>query len=175
MYTSLYRARHQQGVSLIELIFFILIVGVMMSGMVSNFSLATKASTDPVIGKQALSLAQSALEEVLLQPVGQTGNAVPGCGVARSQFDDVLDYNGCSWNASVRVDGSAEPDAEILDQLNDYTVTVTVADATPSGGVTASLPAPVNGLGSRVQRIQVAVVGPNAYSTRLVAYALQSN
>jgi len=63
-----HRPRAEHGISLIELIVFIVIVGIAVAGMVGALSMATRASTDPMIQKQALAIAEALLEEVQLQP-----------------------------------------------------------------------------------------------------------
>src|SRR6267143_579262 len=63
-----HRPRAAHGVSLIELIVFIVIVGIAVAGVVGALSMATRASADPMIQKQALAIAEALLEEVQLQP-----------------------------------------------------------------------------------------------------------
>jgi MSHA pilin protein MshD len=58
----------QRGVSLVELIIFIVVVGVAVLGVVGALRLGTSASADPMVQKQALSIAEALLEEVQLQP-----------------------------------------------------------------------------------------------------------
>ncbi len=59
---------NQGGISLIELIVFIIIVGVALAGVLSVLNLTTARSADPLIRKQMLAIAESLLEEVELQP-----------------------------------------------------------------------------------------------------------
>ncbi len=63
-----HRPRAEHGISLIELIVFIVIVGIAVAGVVGALSMATRASADPMIQKQALAIAEALLEEVQLQP-----------------------------------------------------------------------------------------------------------
>ena len=58
----------QSGISLIELIMFIVIVSLAVVGILSVMNVTTKASADPMIRKQALAIAESLLEEIELQP-----------------------------------------------------------------------------------------------------------
>jgi MSHA pilin protein MshD len=61
--------RHnQRGISLIELIMFIVIVIVALAGILLVMNVTTKGSADPLVHKQALAIAESLLEEVELQP-----------------------------------------------------------------------------------------------------------
>ncbi len=61
--------RHNQhGISLIELIMFIVIVSVALAGILLVMNVTTKSSADPLIHKQALAVAESLLEEIELMP-----------------------------------------------------------------------------------------------------------
>lgn len=61
--------RHnQRGISLVELIMFIVIVGVALAGILLVMNVTTKGSADPLIHKQSLAIAESLLEEVELMP-----------------------------------------------------------------------------------------------------------
>jgi len=59
---------YQQGVSLIELITFIVIISVALAGILLVMSVTTRNSADPLIHKQALAIAEAMLEEVELMP-----------------------------------------------------------------------------------------------------------
>jgi len=116
----------QRGVSLVELIIFIVVVGVAVVGVLAAMRLGTAASTDPMVQKQALAIAEAMLEEVQLQSFtycdpndanAATALSSAGCaapandesaalgaeagetryGVA-SPFDNVSDYNGYDSN-----------------------------------------------------------------------------
>src|SRR3569832_1753377 len=58
----------ERGLSLIELLVFIVVVGIAVTGVLSVFSLNARTSADPVVQKQALAIAASLLEEVLAKP-----------------------------------------------------------------------------------------------------------
>ncbi len=60
--------RRQHGLTLIELIVFIVIVSVALVGVLTVINTTTKSSADPMIRKQMLAIAESLLEEVQLQP-----------------------------------------------------------------------------------------------------------
>lgn len=59
--------RRQMGLTLIELIIFIVIVSVGLAGVLTVLNVTTKASADPMIRKNMLAMAESLLEEVQLQ------------------------------------------------------------------------------------------------------------
>jgi MSHA pilin protein MshD len=58
------RCSGQRGVSLIELIIFIVIVGVGVAGILVSYDTVVRGSADPIIRKQALAIAESLLLEV---------------------------------------------------------------------------------------------------------------
>src|SRR5882762_2045905 len=63
-----HRPRAEHGISLVELIVFIVIVGIAVAGVVGALSMATRASADPMIQKQALAVAEALMEEIQLMP-----------------------------------------------------------------------------------------------------------
>lgn len=104
--------RAQAGVTLIELILFIIIVGVALAGIVGVMNLTTKNSADPLRRKQALMIAEGLLEEVQLAKFTwcdpSSGNAGEA-GVASSADCDVPE----NWGPEA---GGARPH----DNINDY-------------------------------------------------------
>lgn len=58
----------QSGISLIELIIFIVVVSVALAGILRVMDITGKSSADPLVHKQALAIAQALLEEVELMP-----------------------------------------------------------------------------------------------------------
>ncbi len=93
-----------RGFSLLELIFFIVIVSVGLAGILSVSTQVIKSSADPLERKQALSIAQSLLEEILLKDyVKPADSSVLGfaAGGARAQYDCVMDYNGYTTTSGI--------------------------------------------------------------------------
>ncbi len=60
--------KRQRGLTLIELIVFIVIVSVALAGVLTVLNHTTRHSADPLVRKQALAIAEALLEEVMLQP-----------------------------------------------------------------------------------------------------------
>lgn len=58
----------QSGISLVELIMFIVIVSLGIVGILSVMNVTVQASADPMLRKQAMAIAESLLEEIELQP-----------------------------------------------------------------------------------------------------------
>ena len=78
----------QRGVSLIELVLFIVIVGVASAAILGVMSLTTRQSADPQLRKQALAIAEAMLEEIELArftycdpryEVAETATSVAAC------------------------------------------------------------------------------------------------
>lgn len=77
--------RKSKGLSLIELIMFIVIIGAAVAGVIGLIGITTQSSADPVIRKQALSIAEAMLEEIRLQPfticdADEVAGGVPASG-----------------------------------------------------------------------------------------------
>ena len=85
-----------RGFSLIELIFFIVVVSVALAGVLQVMQVTTRASADPLVRKQALALAESILQEVLQKAYTDPDPLVSSGESTRATFDDVDDYNGRS-------------------------------------------------------------------------------
>jgi MSHA pilin protein MshD len=145
---------HQRGFTLIELIIFIVVVGIGVAGILSVFSTSVKSSADPLIRKQTLAIAESLLEEILQKEycdpdtVDRT-TSPPTCGVhaveaSRALYDDVSDYDG--YTSANIVDA-----AGVSAGLTGYSIAapgVTVAITTISGGgavVVKMITVPVTG------------------------------
>src|SRR5438132_1116996 len=90
--------RAEHGISLVELIVFIVIVSVAVAGVLGALSMATRASADPLIQKQALAIAEALLEEVQLQPFTYCDPDDPQAATALST---AVGATGCTVAASV--------------------------------------------------------------------------
>lgn len=114
----------QAGLTLVELILFIVIVGIGLVGILSVINLTTRASADPLIRKQSLAIAESLMEEITLQPftycapgdaaattaasagdcTAASAGAAPAANKSRyslsAPFDNVADYDGFSMNTA---------------------------------------------------------------------------
>jgi MSHA pilin protein MshD len=142
----------QRGFTLIELIIFIVVVGVGVAGILLVYTTNIKNSADPLVRKQAMAIAESLLEEILLKDycdpdtVDRTVTP-PTCGVhtvetSRSLYDDVDDYNG--YTTTGIVDGSGASVSGLASYSIAPAVRVTI---TTLGSVT-------------VKQIVVSVTGP---------------
>ncbi|MBK9161785.1 MAG: type II secretion system protein [Nitrosomonadales bacterium] len=117
----------QHGISLIELIMFIVIVSVALAGILLVMNQTTRHSADPLIHKQALAIAESLLEEAELMPFTYCD---PNDLNAASAVSATVGPGGC--NSTVEAAGpeaafAEQPAAETrystattFDNVNDY-------------------------------------------------------
>jgi len=173
--------RAEHGISLVELIVFIVIVSVAVAGVLGALSMATRASADPLIQKQALAIAEALLEEVQLQPFtycdpddpnAATALNTAGCTAGGAEaigpelsapygletrtsgttpFDNVNDYHLYSMSGITDITGTA------ITGLENYIASVTVANQ-----ALGTIPA------SDSLLITVTVTGPPGSNTTVV-------
>jgi len=160
-------ALRQRGVTLVELILFIVIVGIALGGILAVMNVTSRASVDPVRRKQALIIAEGLLEEVELAKFSYCDPADPDAGDA----DAVKSAADCKTAPEKWGQLAPEPtganDGRPFDNVNDYVAAPGVptaafdtaggvladANGNPLGvsGYTARLairPASLNGIGS---------------------------
>jgi MSHA pilin protein MshD len=101
-------SQRQQGLSMIELIFAIVILSVGLVALLVPITSAIKNSADPVVAKQAVAVAEAMLEEIELQPfnipTGSTCNPCAATQANRASFDHISNYDGFSSAAVCRID-----------------------------------------------------------------------
>ena len=115
------------GLSLVELIVFIVVVGVAVAGVLGALRVSTRASADPMIQKQALAVAEAVLEEVQLMPFTYCDPDDPQAATALSA---AVGATGCTAAASVENLGAEAtppygPETRLsvttpFDNVNDY-------------------------------------------------------
>lgn len=89
---------HQTGVTLIELILFIVIVGIAVAAVLQVYAVTARANADPLLRRQSLAIAQALMEEISYKAAANPpgGFAGPYTPANRWLFDDVVDYSGFS-------------------------------------------------------------------------------
>jgi MSHA pilin protein MshD len=101
--------RAQRGMTLVEMVLAIVVLGVGLAGVLLAFSTVTRGSADPVITQQLLAIAEEMLEEIQLKPYLAAANTAPAA-CARSTYNDTLDYNGYTTSGQIcTIDGTAIP------------------------------------------------------------------
>lgn len=165
------------GVSLIELILFILIVSVAIVGILSVLNLTAARSSDPLIRKQVLAVAESLLEEIELMPFtycdptdanAATATSTAGCATlvealgpeagetrysTTTPFNNVNDYHGFSMT------GIRDLSNTLIPGLGNYNASASIAN----GGLGLANSA-------EVLLIAVTVTGPGNESATLHGY-----
>jgi MSHA pilin protein MshD len=120
-------SKPQLGLSLIELIVFIVIVSAAVAGVLGVFAMTSRGSADPMVQKQALAIAEAVMEEVQLMPFTYCDPDDPQAGSALS---GAVGATGCTAAAAVENIGAEttapygpETRADAVtpfDNVNDY-------------------------------------------------------
>jgi MSHA pilin protein MshD len=104
----------QLGVTLIEVIVFIVVVSVGLGALLIVFNQSVVNSVDPIVRVKALEKGQALMDEILARKFAENSptGGVPACDSAEgdacaaissdAQFDDVGDYHGYTDNSDVR-------------------------------------------------------------------------
>jgi len=121
-----HRKARSRGFTLIELIIFIVVVSAGLAGILLVMDTVVKSSADPMVRKQAMTLADSILEEILQKEYADP-DGVQGGETTRATMDDVDDYNGKS-NALF---------ADLPPALATYLIGITVANDATTLGIAA--------------------------------------
>ncbi|MCR4298430.1 MAG: prepilin-type N-terminal cleavage/methylation domain-containing protein [Gallionella sp.] len=108
----------QSGMTLIDLIVAIVIIGIGMAGVLLAFNITVRHSADPMVRKQMSAIADEMMEEILLKPFAVVANVAPAV-CARDTYNDVRDYNGYSAVNVCDIDGATV--------LSGYGVSVSVS------------------------------------------------
>lgn len=109
----------QHGVTLVELVISIVIIGIAAAAILGAYANVIRASADPMIRAQAIAIAETYMDEIMGRPFA--GDASPGD--PRQQLDNIQAYNGLTDNPPENAFGNE------LSELSDYTVSVTVTQA----------------------------------------------
>lgn len=136
----------QKGVTLIELVISMLVISIALVGVLSAINLTASHSADPIVRHQAIAIAESYMDEILLQ------NYSGASASTRANFNNVDNYNGLVDHGAHDQSGNAIP------SLSLFTITVTVGPATV-------LANSVN-----AKQITVSVSGPGVTNLTLVGY-----
>jgi MSHA pilin protein MshD len=83
-----------RGFTLPELLLLIVVLAIGMAGILTVYVNTVAASADPLVRKQAMAIAESLMEEIMLQ--AYSAGTAPAAGATRATFDEVGDYQGYS-------------------------------------------------------------------------------
>lgn len=192
------QSQPQRGVTLVELIVFLVIVSVAVAGVLKTLEIANRGSVDPLLSKQALAIADSLLTEIEQQAFtfcdpddanASIATSTSGCAgtsqdngggtlgpvpssesrySASNGFDNVADYNGFAMPGG-GCTGICNPgDTTPIPNLTGYAATVTVARITASSAMFSGI-----GDASAVLKITVQVTGPANTQVSLVGYRVR--
>jgi MSHA pilin protein MshD len=142
--------RLMRGVTLIELIVAIVVLGIAVTSIIGFLSSIAARSADTLVREQAVAIASSYLNEVLAKSFGVSG-ASP-----RANFTAVGDYNGLLDNGAHDQTGAA------LANLTLFQVAVAVVP-----GALGAVPA------NEVVRVDVTVTHPSGVIVALSGYRTQ--
>ena len=156
--------RRVGGLSLIEVVVFIVVLGIGIAGIVALYNQVTRASVDPLVRKQTLALAASLLEEIELrgftlcdpddpnvmtgtttgctagysESIGPDTNPAPLPVAAETRYaSPFFDHVNDYHNFSMAGAGIRSADGTNVTGLADYSVSVAVANAGGDFGLTA--------------------------------------
>ena len=126
------RGPGQRGVTLIELVIFIVVVSIAVVGLLQIFTRTTASSADPQLRKQALAIAEAMLDEIegarftfcdpLADPAADMAtNAAP--------FNSATNPTGCTTpqNVSATVPASGRPYYNVSDYVRSFNAPVVYA------------------------------------------------
>jgi MSHA pilin protein MshD len=176
----------QRGLSLIETVIFIVVLGIGIAGMAILYNQLTLASVDPLVRKQAVAIANSLMEEIQLRPftfcdpddaLVFTETSPLGCSSAAQResgtigpegesryadprFDNVSDYHGFTMAGSIQ-----DITNTTINGLTGYSAQVQIVAA--GGDFPAAIPA------DEALRITVSVTGPANTQVVLQGYRLR--
>lgn len=186
----------QRGISLPEVIIFIVIMGIALAGMFALFSQLTKQSPDPLARKQALAVAQSLMEEIQLRPftfcdpddpavyTAAAATYTTDCATVENlgiegaegryasaalRFDNVSDYSGFAM-ATGAIKDIAEATISGLEQ---FSASVSITDVTTIPNDFTSVPVAIPNNSGDALLIAVTVNGPLGVTVTLHGYRLR--
>jgi len=149
-------ASRQRGLTLIELVIFIVIVSVALAGVLTVLDITTRGSVDPMIRKQMLAIAEALLEEVQMKaftycdphdPKAATAANTAGCTTPDTANDNYTENPGPEKNSAVtetRINATTP-----FNNVNDYYVSTGYLLASPISDITGTSTAP-SGYSARV-------------------------
>lgn len=135
--------RRMAGLTLIELVFFIVIVAVAVAGVLSVLNVTSRQSADPQLRKQAIAIAEALLEEVETMPFtycdpddvkASTANSSDDCSAGNNEASLPL---GSQASAAKEARGNLNMPFDNVADYNGFSIQGGNAGSTDIGGVVA--------------------------------------
>jgi MSHA pilin protein MshD len=119
---NVFKNNQQSGVTLIELIVFIVIVSVAIVGVLKALQVANRDSVDPLVRKQAMSIAESLLQEIQQQPFTfcDPDDANAGSAISTADCTVSQDKGGAALTSPSPATESRYDNSNPLDNVADY-------------------------------------------------------
>lgn len=120
----MYSKRRQHGLTMVELVMFIVIVGIAAAGILQVMDLTNRGSTDPIRRKQAMLIAEAYMEEVqqaqftACDPTDTNAMTATNNGLAPQNDPNPERY--CADNGKVERFGREAGEIRPFDNVNDY-------------------------------------------------------
>lgn len=132
-YTTL--CSSERGATLVELVISIVIISISVAAVIGAMSGMVSHSADPMIQTQAVAIAESYLEEIMLKSYldPDTGAVCPTGEASRALYDNVCDYDGLDDNGARDQSGSG-----VISGLGDYRVRVNVEQSATLNNLSGS-------------------------------------
>jgi MSHA pilin protein MshD len=172
--------RRQRGMSLIELIVAMVVIGVALAGILGAFNLAVMNSADPLVARQEQALADALLEEV-------EQGVFTYCDADDANVATATSAAACASQADNV--GPESGDTRPYDNVNDYVSAFATAKTIACTDLTASIAAPggyactitetavalntLTAASGDALRIVVAVTGPDGSVSRAEGYRVR--
>lgn len=143
----------------------ITVLSISLTGSMMVMDSTLRSSADPMLRQQAIVIAETYMEEILLQafidpdldPI--TGAVCPAAEASRNLYDNICDYDNLTDLGAIDQNGIA------ITGLGGYTITIDVDTAANLNTLSTS---------SEVLRIDVSVAHPSLSSIALSTYRTKS-
>lgn len=149
----------QRGLTLVELVLFIVIVSVALAGVLTVLNVTVKSSADPMIAKQMLAIAEALLEEVQMKSFTYCD---PTDSTAATAASAVVGGVGCTATLEVLGPEAGETRSSAttpFNNVNDYYVAGTgYLLASPIPDITSTFTAPA-GYSAKIDIVPEALNG----------------
>jgi MSHA pilin protein MshD len=122
-------SHRQRGLSLIELVVFIVIIGVAVAGVMATLTFTNARSADPLQRKQAVLLAEALLDEISLARMTFCHPDDPAAETATSAA-------GCTTPETVGPSGAVRPYFNINDYVSAFNTPTSITAGDSTGKVT---------------------------------------